>query len=96
MATEYIVLSPEGYSLGMDSFGDAIFAATGCCEHVSGAGYPSLIGAWVENTLNIEPYGDRVDSPLTIEEYADIYEYDGIGEHYRIPKKEWVAKYMTE
>lgn len=96
MASQYIVLSPDGYSLGMDSIGDAVFAATGCYEHVEGAGYPTVIGSWVEDTLDTIPYSDRADCPLILAEYANIYEYDGIGTHNLIPKKEWALKYMAE
>lgn len=66
--------------MGFEDLGEAIFAATGCYEFVQGLGYPSVIGAFVENTLDIEPYGyffQEEDEEFTSKDFLDLYEWDG-------------------
>ncbi|AHN83532.1 hypothetical protein FG39_gp113 [Escherichia phage vB_EcoS_FFH_1] len=53
----YIVESTCGsFHLGVDDIAEAVFAATGDYSHIGGAGYPTVIGDWVETNLDVSPY----------------------------------------
>ncbi|QIO00180.1 hypothetical protein beppo_76 [Salmonella phage beppo] len=80
----YIIVSTCGtYQLGVENIEEAIFASTGDYSHLEGAGYPTIIGNWVDTNLDIDPYNsdyeDVEDVQSSIEfvysRVLNIYEY---------------------
>ncbi|ASU01552.1 hypothetical protein P47N_0098 [Bacteriophage T5-like saus47N] len=69
----FIVVSKLGhYHLGVDTIQEAIFAATGDYSLLEGIGYPTLLGDFVEQELDITVYNPIYEEPEDLKETLEF------------------------